>query len=292
MIFPKLTKTAVWVSAVVFAVSLLIALPGAIASDECNLAGCEDDCTFTTDFQLERCRFRDRGINPYFILRPCYQLVLESEEEKEVITVLRDREWIDLGDRQVKTRVVEERAYELDEDEWKLIEISRNFFAICKHTNDVYYFGEDSADCEDGFADNEKTCEDGSDPDTEGSWRVGENDAQPGLIMPGTFLLGSRYFQEQSPEDEAVDRGENVSMGLTVVTDAGTFEDCVEVIDTNPAEGVCSREDGDSKKYCPGIGLVMDEDLELTDYGFVRCNARNCDDQDCDGDNDDEKRSM
>ena len=38
--------------------------------------------------------------------------------------------------------------------------------------------------------------EDGRIVSHEGAWRAGVDGAQPGLIMPGTFLLGSRYFQE------------------------------------------------------------------------------------------------
>lgn len=252
-------------------------LSGGIASadDECNIWGCDDDCEFTTDFRLQDCRrFNSIGINPYFKLIPGYKLFLETPEgaeepERAEITVLRDIKWINLGDRWVKTRVVEERAYELEvedgEEEKTLVEISRNWFAICKKTNAVYYFGEWSRDCPDGF-DEDDICE--GVESNEGSWEAGVDGAQPGLIMPGTFLLGAKYFQEQGPPN-AVDRGENTAMGLTVVTPAGTFHNCVEVVDTNPAEGVCDVEDGDVKIYCPGIGLVMDEDLELVCHGFV-----------------------
>jgi hypothetical protein len=195
------------------------------------------------DFRLEDCKFKTWGRNPYFILKPGYQLVLESEDEKAVQTVLQDTKWIKFDGRWRKTRVVEERTYEDD----LLVEISRNWFAICTKTNDVYYFGELSKDCplgdEDdpevpdtgGFdPDNESRCADGSRPEETGSWEAGENDARPGIIMPGTFLLGAKYFQEIAEEDEAVDRGQNVKMGLTVRTEAGTFEDCVKVIDILP----------------------------------------------------------
>jgi hypothetical protein len=86
--------------------------------------------------------------------------------------------------------------------------------------------------------------------------------------MPGTFLLGSKYFQEIAWDDNAVDRGENIGMGLTVETEAGDFENCVEILDTNPAEGICDIEEGGVKIYCPGVGLVMDEGLELICYGL------------------------
>lgn len=217
------------------------------------LAQCPDDDEFTTEFRLQDCRFKAQGSNPYFILEPGYRLILEGEDEGEElvlwVTVLNDIEFIDataLGLGIVKTRVVEER-------EWvdgELEEVSRNFFVLCEPTNDVFYFGEEV------------------DPPG-GSWRVGVNGALPGLIMPGRFLLGSKYFQEIAAADFAVDRGENTEMGLDVSVEAGDFTDCVEVIDTNPAELVCDAEEGDSKVYCPGIGLVIDEDAELTWYGFV-----------------------
>jgi len=268
----KMLTIPILVIGVVFAVSIFVGLPGAVASEdsECNLYGCDDDCEFTTDFQLNKCRFVSWGNNPYFKLWPGYQLVLEGEEEPEVegeegedvrvvITVLWETEMIDLrkeGIGRVRTRVVEER-------EWvdgELAEVSRNFFARCRQTDAVYYFGEDVDNYEDGEIDNH-----------DGAWRAGENGAMPGLIMPGTFLLGSKYFQEIAEDDEAVDRGENTAMGLTVKTDAGKFKNCVEVVDTNPAEDVCGTgelDEGDEKIYCPGVGLVVDEELELVDYGF------------------------
>lgn len=267
----------------VFSLAILMSfawpgLSGGIASadDGCNIWGCNDDCEFTTDFRLQDCRwFKSIGINPYFKLIPGYKLVLESDEERAEITVLRDIKWIKLGDRWVRTRVAEERAYELEVDdgevEEKLVEISRNWFAICKKTNAVYYFGEWSRDCEDGFDENDQCTGEES---NEGSWEAGVNGARPGLMMPGTFLLGAKYFQEIAEEDGAVDRGENTAMGVTADTPLGTFYPCVEVLDTNPSEGVCDKEGGgDAKLYYPGIGLVQDEDLKLVCYGF------HCDDE-------------
>ena len=241
---------------VTFFVTLLVIVMGigGLAS-----AQCPDDEEFTQTFRLEACTLRPTGQNPYFMLIPGYKLVLEGEEEsvqiRAEITVLWDREWIDLRDEgigMVETSVVEEREYE----DGELIEVSRNFFAICEETNSVYYFGEDVDDYEDGEI-----------VGHEGAWRAGENGAMPGLMMPGTFLLGSKYFQEIAEADEAIDRGENMEMGLTVDTDAGTFHDCVLVVDTNPAEGICDPDDGDEKVYCPGVGLVQDEELELVSIG-------------------------
>jgi hypothetical protein len=213
---------------------------------------------FTSDFRLEDCRFKTTGENPYFILEPGYQLVFEGEEDGETlrleITVLNQTETIDVPDiGEVKTRVVEE----VETVDGELIEVSRNFFAICDPTNDVYYFGEDVDIFEDGTVTHE------------GAWRAGEPTetgeiAQPGLIMPGTFLLGSRYFQEIAP-GIALDRAEHVEMGLEVTVPAGTFTDCVLVLETTPLEPGSETE----KTYCPGVGLVIDDVVELVEYGFV-----------------------
>jgi hypothetical protein len=264
MFSKRMFRLSISVLGVVFALVLLIGLSGDTALAG---SGCPDDDEFTTEFFLGDCGgFANEGTtNPFFPLQPDYRLVLESEDERAVITVLDKTEFVG----PVETRVVEEQAFEWDdeEEEWVLIEISLNWFAICNLTNAVYYFGELSRDCEDGFdkEDEEYVCT--GDESTAGSWRAGINYALPGLIMPGTFLLGSKYFQEIAEEDGAVDRGENVEMGLSVETEAGDFENCVAIVDTNPAEGICKEKKGDVKIYCPGVGLVMDEDLELVCYG-------------------------
>ena len=222
----------------------------------------DDEPEFTKDFRLEDCKFKTRGVNPYFILKPGYQLVFEGEEDGQTvhleITVLRQTETVNLPEiGTIKTRVIEER----ETADGQPVETSRNFFAICNKTNDVYYFGEEvDIFNEDGTVTHE------------GAWRAGEPDedglAEPGIVMPGTFLLGSRYFQEIA-DGIALDRAEHVAMGLDVTVPAGTFTDCVQVNETTPLEpGVVSE-----KTYCPEVGLVTDGTVDLISYGFVNTNS-------------------
>jgi hypothetical protein len=271
MFSKKMFRFSSSVLGVVFALALLIGLSGDTALAG---SGCPDDDEFTTEFFLGDCGdFANEGTtNPFYPLEPGYKLVLESEDERAVITVLDETKEVVYDD--IVTRVVEERALEWDdeEEEWVVIEISSNWFAICNRTNAVYYFGEWSRDCEDGFDENDDCTGEESNA---GSWEAGVNGALPGLIMPGTFLLGSKYFQEIAEEDGAVDRGENVEMGLTWPLEDDLeegeepeFTGCVKVVDTNPAEGVCKEKKGDVKIYCPGVGLVMDEELELVCNGY------------------------
>ena len=78
--------------------------------------------------------------------------------------------------------------------------MSRNYFAISRRTNSVYYFGED--------VDIYKA---GKVVSHEGSWISGLGGAHFGLFMPGTPLLHGRYYQELAPR-VAMDRAELVSM--------------------------------------------------------------------------------
>ncbi len=211
------------------------------------------DCVqgeYTQEFRLQECTFVNRGRNAFFVLEPRYRLRLEGLEGRDrvevTITVLRDTQFVD----GVETRVVEERELV----NGQLAEVSRNFFAICSETHSVYYFGEDVDNYEDGVI-----------VDHDGSWRAGVGGARPGLIMPGDFLLGSRYFQEVAP-DVALDRALNSAMNLTEVTPAGSFSGCVEVVETTPLEpGEVS-----TKVYCPGIGLVRDDTISLADWSGRR----------------------
>jgi hypothetical protein len=203
------------------------------------------DSTWQEEFGISECDLVATGRNEYFVLEPGFRLVLEDRIESVAITVLDETREVD----GVTTRVVEE-------EEWKygeLIEISRNFFAICPNTNDVFYFGEEVDVYRDGVRVSHS-----------GAWLASENRAKPGLIMPGEPVVGMKYYQEIAPQ-VAMDRAEIVSLEATLETPAGTFSDCLRTREgtaLNPLE----RE---YKIYAPGIGLIQDASLLLTEYGFV-----------------------
>jgi hypothetical protein len=219
---------------------------------------------FTTDFRIGNCTFSNKGRNAYFSLNPGDRLVLSDGSESVEITVLKDRRRIhfttaDGKKISVSTRVVEE----LHTENGAVVEISRNFFARCKETNDIFYFGEDVFPASIG-----------------GAWLAGVDGALPGIIMPGTFLLGSRYFQEIAPQ-VALDRAEHVRMGLEITvrtTPEKTFKDCVEVRETTPLEPGSQS----IKRYCPGVGLVFDDGLELIEFHVRKRSNDNDNDHDDD----------
>lgn len=204
---------------------------------------------FTREFFLEECTFSSTGSNPYFVLEPGYRLLLAGEEDGEevVLSITVLDETLQIGG--VETRVVRER--ELSDGE--VVEISRNYFAICKETNSVVYFGE-----------NVNIYEDGEVVSHAGAWRHGVHGARAGLIMPGTLLLGARYFQEVAPP-VALDRAEILGLNEIITTPLGQFTNCLMTRETTPVEpGV-----EEFKFYAPGVGLIKEKTLRLVDAGFL-----------------------
>ena len=207
--------------------------------------------TWQEDFNLSERTLLTTGRNDYFILEPGFQLTFEKEadlfssDEKLVIIVLDETRTVD----GMETRVVEER-------EWiagNLVEISRNFFAICEQTKDVFYFGEEV-----------DMYRDGKLVSHEGAWLAGEKGAEAGLIMPAKPVVGMKYYQEIA-RGAAMDRAEVIKLNDELTTPAGAFTNCLltkESTALNPLE----RE---FKTYAPGVGLIQDQKLLLTAYGFV-----------------------
>jgi hypothetical protein len=160
-----------------------------------------------------------------------------------VITVLTETKRVD----GVETRVVEER----ETNNGAPVEVSRNYFAISKRTNAVFYFGEDVDMYKDGKVVNH-----------EGSWLAGVNGARFGLMMPGLPLMRARYQQEVAPP-VAMDRAEIVSLTESLRTPAGSFTDVVKIEETTPLEPGTKE----YKFFARGVGLLQDGSLKLTRYG-------------------------
>ncbi len=257
MFKPMINKRTLLVGTALAIGVAVSAVPMVIAQDY--------DKNFTKDFDIENREFCDVGRNTYFILEPGYRMLLKGEEDGEEIVVLirvLDKTRIvtiqtEDGPRDVVTRIVEER-------EWvdgELYEISKNFFARCKETDDIFYFGE-----------RVDFYEDGEIIGHEGSWRAGLRGFTAGITMPGSFLLGARYYQELAVP-LAADRAEHFAMGMTLKVPAGEFEDCVVIEETS----LLDPEEKEYKVYAPGIGIIKDGPLELVSYGPLDPEEGECD---------------
>ncbi len=180
--------------------------------------------------------------NQYFPLPVGQVSVLEGDEDGESIrleiTVLDETEVV----AGVTTRVLEEREFE----DGELIEVSRNFYAQAPDGT-VCYFGEDVQDFEDGEV-----------VGSAGQWRAGVGDNRPGIIMPANPAAGQVYSQEFAP-GVAEDMAEVVGFDAGVTVPAGTYENVLRTIDTSPLD----PGEEDVKLYAPGIGIVVDDVVEL-----------------------------
>ena len=218
---------------------LWLALAVLVGTGIVAFAACVRTGDWTSAFLVEPDELLSIGRNPYFILEPGYTLVLEGGGSQLTITVLNETKKVD----GVETRVVEER----ETKGGKLSEVARNYFAISKRTNDVFYFGEDVDMYKDGKVVNH-----------DGSWLSGVNGGKFGLMMPGRALLHARYYQEIVP-NVAMDRATIVSMSEIVKTPAGEFKNCLKVEETSPL----TRFTTEYKYYAPGIGMVSDGEMNL-----------------------------
>lgn len=215
-----------------FAVALAVVL--AISAEA---AGTRSKKGWRDSFAVDKANLVDTGTGTYLILEPGYRLHLAHGKDTLTVTVLNETKLVD----GVTTRVVEER----ETKNGKLAEVSRNYFAIDKSTNDVYYFGEEV-----DIYKNEEVV------GHEGAWLAGVNGARFGLLMPGKPKIGDKYYQEIAPR-VAMDRSEIISMSEEVTVPAGTFK-CLRTRESSDLE-----RGTEGKWYAPGVGLIKDAEFIL-----------------------------
>jgi hypothetical protein len=195
--------------------------------------------------------------NPYFPLSVGRQWVYVGKEQGETIglqiTVLNQTEVLRFGGTRVTTRVVEEvewfdaNANGVIDPVEDLIERSLNYFAQTQ-AGTVCYFGEAVDIYENGVV-----------VSHEGAWRADARGNAPGIFMPANPQPGMTFQQEIAPgiaEDEAT-----ILRFGTAKVRAGTFSNAIIVRDFNPLDGSTG-----TKVYAPGVGLVVDDTLELISY--------------------------
>jgi hypothetical protein len=201
------------------------------------------DSTILTDQRtanppLEDADFVAGVTNPYFPLVPGTVFHYRSETPEGVetndVAVTRDTKQI-LG---VTATVVHDQVF-LDGE---LAEDTFDWFAQDREGN-VWYFGEDSREIEDGQV-----------VSTEGSWEAGIGDNEPGIIMLAHPEVGLAYRQEIAP-DIAEDMARVLSQKASADVPYGSFESCVGTLEWTLIEpGVREH-----KTYCPGVGLVLED---------------------------------
>lgn len=165
--------------------------------------------------------------NPYLPFLPGQVTVLEGleggvDEIRVQFTVLDETEEVD----GVTTRVIEEKEWEDDE----LADTERMLVAQAPGGT-VCFYGVD------------------------GEWQAGEDDALAGILMPANPAVGMVFEMIHAP-GWGMETVEISSMGDTVETPAGTFDDTVTILEPGPS----------LKKYARDIGTIYDDGIELISY--------------------------
>lgn len=147
--------------------------------------------------------------------------------------IYRDTVWIDADD---------DGVYEKNE----LHEDVKDYMALNKTTNDIWYFGEDVSYYEDGKLIGH-----------EGTWLAGVDGAKPGIFVKNNPVAGDSYLQE-CWDGEAEDTVDVLSTTATVKTVLGEFKNCLKTYDYNPND----PESREHKYYC------------TTSVGGLKANAK------------------
>jgi len=204
---------------------------------------------WTDAFKTQRCAvWTPTGSNMYWNLVPGHQASFagiaqpEGDHIKDTVKVTNQVKVVPDG---IPARVVNDTVTDAQTGDLK--EIAIDYFSICKDTNSVFYFGEKTAEYENGKIVN-----------TTGTWQHGVDGAHAGVVMPGLNLLGAQYYQEVAPKAQALDQAQTVS-----VTDNNNtllcHNNCLKVKETTPFEP--GRVE--YKIYAPNVGLVYDNGLTL-----------------------------
>ena len=199
--------------------------------------------------------------NRYFPLSPGSEWTYFGVEDGEPlglqITVLNETEELYDGADTILTRVVEEfewvdedRDGRFDANKEDLIEVSLNYFAQAADDT-VCYFGEEV-----------DIYEDGEISGHDGTWRADEGRNAPGIFMPADpqdLTVGTSWYMEVAPK-VAKDRATLEGVGDHTV--GGTvYANSIQITDCNTIDRDCG-----TKFYAPGVGLIVDNVLQLTSY--------------------------
>jgi uncharacterized membrane protein YkoI len=201
--------------------------------------------------KLKEKGFSTNITNPYFALTPGTKLTYlakksDGGQERGEFYVTSETKTV----AGIETVVVWDRVWL----NGSLTEDTRDWFAQDKDGN-VWYFGEDTAELENGVVVNQA-----------GSWEAGVDGAEPGIIMEANPKVGDVY-KEEYYAGKAEDKAEIISLNEEVKVPFGSFSGCLQTKNYTPLEPNLVE----YKYYCKEVGntaLEIDaednEKFELT----------------------------
>ncbi|HEU5011024.1 MAG TPA: hypothetical protein VFT66_00680 [Roseiflexaceae bacterium] len=191
--------------------------------------------------------------NPYYPIAPISQTIsIGTEDGKSArveVTLLPDAKTISWAGGNTQVRTAQFVAYSEDQ----LVEIAYDYFAQADN-GDVYYFGEEVANYEDGQV-----------KDHEGTWMAGKDGAPPALIMPAHPQIGMVFNPENLP-GVVYETDEILSMSEKTTTPKGPISDGMLVKETMMDNSI------EHKLYASGFGIVEDRSSDDEKVSLVVVN--------------------
>jgi hypothetical protein len=228
------------------AVAMLLLMAGCGGDEPSPSAGSQDEPSFPPALspyepEIDPADFVEVIDNPYMPLEPgtTYVYEGESEGEKETDTVFVTHETKEI------LGVICTVVRDVVSVEGEIAEKTFDWFAQDRYGN-VWYFGEDSQEYEDGKP-----------VSREGSWEAGVDGAQPGIIMLGEPEVGDRYRQEYY-EGEAEDFGKILRLDGSIEVPYGSFDNVLITKDWTPLEPKVVE----NKYYARDVGVVFEESVK------------------------------
>lgn len=165
--------------------------------------------------------------------------VFEGKEGGKIIRFERKRmpgtKTFMIASQSVEALIFEDRVFK----DGLIEEVAIDYFAQ-SDDGTVFYFGENVDDYENGKFKNH-----------DGTWLLGEDTPNPGVMLPANPKVGDKFMTEDVShlihENDVI-----ISVTETVTTPAGTFRNCVKVQETL-ADGAVEY-----KFYAPGVGVVKE----------------------------------
>ena len=178
--------------------------------------------------------------NPFFPLVPGTTFIYQGNKEgakTSNVTKVTCATIVILG---VTTTVVRDQAFD---ENGKLVEDTFDYYAQDAAGN-VWYFGEDTKELDPST---------GAVISTQGTWRAGVNDADPGFVMLANPQVGDRYYQEFA-RGVAEDQAQVQTLDASACTQSrGCFDHLLLTKETTRFDpGVV-----ENKYYQAGVGFIL-----------------------------------
>lgn len=187
--------------------------------------------------------------NPWIALVPGNVWEYEGDGETITVEVTPDTKLID----GITCIVVVDTAIEDD----IVVEVTNDWYAQDTDGN-VWYCGEISENFEEFDGDETEGPEL---VDIDGSWKAGRDGAEAGILLPFDPQPGD-VFRQEFAQTDAEDAVEILAVDATEMAPGGSCDaNCLMTRDFTPLE----PDTEENKFYAPGIGLIVEVDLESGD---------------------------